>query len=70
MRAERGEVDADARREVIAAEQVRQLVLARRPQAGDDLSCVAPAGSCALTDAVEDEVDRLAQDLGADDGEA
>ena len=53
----------------IAREHVRELVLARARSAATTCSCVS-AGRQLLADrALEDRVDRVAQDLRADDGE-
>ena len=51
-------------------EHVGKLVLALRPEAGDDLRPGSrPAGELVADGALEDDVGRLAQQLGAEDRE-
>ena len=58
-------VTRHAREHVRRAGPGRSLAARRRPARW----CRRPAGSCAPTDALEDDVGRLAQDLRAEDGE-
>ncbi|SIH04924.1 Uncharacterised protein [Mycobacteroides abscessus subsp. abscessus] len=67
--AERGEVDALSRHHSGGGEHVRVVVAALRTCAGDDVLDVRSGGQLSADDAGVDDVHRLAEHLGGDDGE-
>ena len=67
--AEGGEIDARPRRHGHAREHVGELVLARRPEPVDGLLLGDAGGNLLADDSLEDDVGRVAQDLGPGDAE-